>query len=67
MLMAEKYKPDGYITVSPYLIVDGAGETIRFLEAVLGAVELRRFLDDDGRSQNQPFCDLVVVQGVALQ
>lgn len=43
------YKPEGYTSVSPYLIVDGAAETIAFLERVFGAVELRRFAGDDGR------------------
>ena len=37
------FKPDGYTTVSPYLIVDGASATIEFLRNVLGAVEIRRF------------------------
>lgn len=37
------HKPDGYTTVSPYLIVDGATATIEFLRHVFGAVELRRF------------------------
>lgn len=41
--MDSEYKPDGYTTVSPYLIVDGADRTIRFLTAVFDAVELRRF------------------------
>lgn len=43
------HKPSGYSTVSPYLIVDGASETISFLERVFGAVELRRFPDENGR------------------
>src|SRR5262249_60314555 len=42
-------KPQGYSTVSPYLIVDGANRTIDFLVRVFGAVELRRFLDPTGR------------------
>lgn len=37
------YKPDGYTTISPYLIVNGASATIEFLRSVFGAVELRRF------------------------
>lgn len=37
------YKPDGYSTVSPYLVVDGANATIGFLIRVFGAQELRRF------------------------
>lgn len=47
--MNEAYKPDGYNSVSPYLIVDGASDTIEFLEAVFGATELRKFPDADGR------------------
>lgn len=47
--MSTSYKPDGYNTVSPYLIVDGASGTIEFLENVFGAVELRRFPGDAGK------------------
>jgi PhnB protein len=47
--MTSGCKPIGYSTVSPYLIVDGAAETIEFLTQVFGAVELRRFLDDSGK------------------
>jgi uncharacterized glyoxalase superfamily protein PhnB len=47
--MSESYRPEGYNAVSPYLIVDGASETIAFLQRVFGAVELRRFPDADGR------------------
>ena len=46
--MTAHRKPAGYSTVSPYLIVDGAAATIAFLERAFGAVELRRFADDDG-------------------
>jgi PhnB protein len=37
------YKPSGYTSVSPYLIVDGASRTIDFLVKVFGAEPLRRF------------------------
>lgn len=47
--MSASYKPDGYTSVSPYLIVDGAERTIEFLVRVFGAAELRRFPDDSGR------------------
>lgn len=47
--MNSPYKPSGYSTVSPYLIVDGAQGTIEFLKTVFGAVELRRFPDESGR------------------
>ncbi|MCU0634356.1 MAG: VOC family protein [Gemmatimonadaceae bacterium] len=40
--------PDGYSTVSPYLIVDGASATIEFLTRAFGAVEMRRFPSEDG-------------------
>jgi len=43
------YKPQGHTTVSPYLIVDGAGPTIDFLKTVFGAIELRRFRDSSGK------------------
>jgi uncharacterized glyoxalase superfamily protein PhnB len=42
-------KPEGYNSVSPYLIVDGAGELIDFLVSVFDAVEMRRFTDNSGR------------------
>src|SRR5262245_8678536 len=47
--MNSPFKPQDYSTVSPYLIVDGAQRTIEFLVAVLGAAELRRFPDAEGR------------------
>ena len=50
--MTSTYKPGGYPTVSPYLIVEGAAATIAFLEKVFGAVELRRFSDAAGKLQH---------------
>ena len=47
--MTSTYKPNGYTTASPYLIVDGASSTIDFLVRVFGAVELRRFPDNAGK------------------
>ena len=41
--MPPSHKPVGYTSVSPYLIVDGASETIDFLTRVFDANELRRF------------------------
>lgn len=37
------FKPTGYPSVSPYLIVDGAAGTIEFLPRTLDGTELRRF------------------------
>ncbi|HEX8831285.1 MAG TPA: VOC family protein [Longimicrobium sp.] len=47
--MTSAHKPQGYTTVSPYLIVNGAGGTIEFLSRVFGGVELRRFADETGK------------------
>lgn len=47
--MRKSFKPDKYSTVSPYLIVNGASESIAFLQQVFGAVELRRFPDATGK------------------
>ena len=43
------FKPQGYSTVSPYLIAGGVSRTIEFLVRVCGAVELRRFPDAAGQ------------------
>jgi uncharacterized glyoxalase superfamily protein PhnB len=42
------YKPVGYSTVSPYLVIAGAADTIAFLSLVFGAEEVRRFATPDG-------------------
>jgi len=47
--MSASYKPEGYSSVSPYLIVDSVKDTIGFLTKALDAVELRRFEGDGGR------------------
>ena len=47
--MTPAFRPDGYTTVSPYLVVDGAARTIDFLRRVFDASELRRFPDASGK------------------
>ncbi len=47
--MQTDFKPDGYSTISPYLIVPGAQQVINFLIRVFDGVPLRRFTDDSGR------------------
>ncbi len=47
--MKSSYKPEGYNSVSPYLVVNGADTTIKFLVKVFGAVELRQIPDDEGK------------------
>ncbi len=43
-----EWKPAGYPVLSPYLIVDDAAGTIRFLQTAFGAEELRRHEEDEG-------------------
>ncbi|HEX8321216.1 VOC family protein [Longimicrobium sp.] len=47
--MSASHKPEGYSTVSPYLIVDGASETIEFVVRVFDGVPLRQFADESGK------------------
>jgi PhnB protein len=47
--MAVKPKPDGYHSVTPYLIVEGAADLIAFLKAAFGAQEFHRFAAPGGR------------------
>jgi PhnB protein len=47
--MELSYKPEGYSSVSPYLIVSDADATIAFLVKVFNAIELRRISDDAGK------------------
>lgn len=43
------YKPEGYNSVSPYLIVDDARTTLAFLKAVFGCEPLFVHHDDEGQ------------------
>jgi PhnB protein len=52
MVMAVKPIPDGYHSVTPYLIVQGAPALIDFLKQVFDAVEKERFLRPDGAIQH---------------
>ena len=47
--MTATFKPKGYQSASPYLLVEGAEKTIAFLEKAFGAKEIRRFPDDKGQ------------------
>lgn len=43
-----RYKPEGYTSLSPYLVVDDAQEVLDFVKAVFGTDPLRVFRGDDG-------------------
>lgn len=46
--MMADWKPEGYSTVSPYLIVPGARKLIDFLEEAFGGIRLRCYEEPDG-------------------
>jgi len=46
--MAVRPIPDGYHTVTPYLVTEGAAELIDFMKAAFGAQERMRMAGDDG-------------------
>ena len=47
--MTTNYKPEGYNSLSPYLIVDNAEKLVALLTQVFNAQEYRRFEDKSGR------------------
>jgi PhnB protein len=47
--MAVKPVPDGYHSITPYLIVAGAAQAIEFYQRAFGASELMRMPDATGR------------------
>jgi PhnB protein len=61
----ENWKPEGYTSVSPYLIVSEPEVLIAFTEAAFGARELRRFCRPDGSIMHVEMCidDSVVMIG----
>jgi uncharacterized glyoxalase superfamily protein PhnB len=46
--MSKEYKPTGYNSVSPYLVVKGAQKLIDLLKQIFNAKELRRYDMPDG-------------------
>ena len=49
MTAAVKAIPEGYHTVTPYLILSGAGDAIAFYKKALGAEEVMRMEDPGGK------------------
>jgi PhnB protein len=47
--MSVKWKPDGYSSVNPYLIVNGAAKALAFYAKAFGAVERMRMPMPEGR------------------
>ncbi|WP_020531155.1 VOC family protein [Flexithrix dorotheae] len=48
-MKTKTFKPKGYNSLSPYLIVDDANKLVDFLIHVFDAKEFRRFEDENGR------------------
>jgi PhnB protein len=46
--MSAAFKPEGYTSVAPYLMVEGAQRVLDFLRDTFGATPLRRFDRSDG-------------------
>jgi uncharacterized glyoxalase superfamily protein PhnB len=46
--MEKQFKPEGYNSVSPYFIVNGAQKFIDLMKAIFDATELRRYDMPDG-------------------
>ena len=63
------YKPDGYSSVSPYLLVEGAQATVDFLKTVFGAEPLRIVPGEGGRLRHAEvrIDDTVVMLADALE
>ncbi|HEX5177100.1 MAG TPA: VOC family protein [Chthoniobacteraceae bacterium] len=49
MASSVKPLPDGYHTVTPYLIIHGAAQALEFYSRVFGAVEVMRFKGPGGK------------------
>ncbi|HEY6881116.1 MAG TPA: VOC family protein [Polyangiales bacterium] len=43
------YKPEGYTSAAPYLMVNGAAATIEFLKQVFDAEQLRTYARENGQ------------------
>ncbi len=65
--MAVNWKPEGYHTVTPYLIGRGTAELIEFLKQSFGAQERERLMRPDGKIMHAEvkIGDSVVMMGEA--
>lgn len=63
--MTADWKPEGYSTVSPYLIVSGAQDVIDFLTNAFDATPLRRYENPDGSIMHAEVrvADTVIMMG----
>jgi PhnB protein len=62
--MAVKPRPDGYHSVTPYLVVDGAARVIDLLKQVFNAQEMMRLAAPGGRIGH---ADLRIADSIAMR
>jgi len=67
--MSVKYIPDGYHTITPYLITTDVSRLINFLKSAFGARELERTVNDAGRIMHAlvKIGDSPVMMGEAIE
>lgn len=67
--MAVKPVPDGYHSVTPYLVVESVPRVIEFLKAAFDAVEMERMADGNGRVMHAQvrIGDSILMMGEAME
>jgi PhnB protein len=67
--MPVRYIPDGFHTVTPYLVIQGADRLIEFLKGAFAAVERDRTVNGSGRVMNAivQIGDSMVMMGEATE
>lgn len=66
--MSVKPIPDGYHTITPYLVCENLSELIEFLKSAFGAIEKERHLSKTGRVMHAEvqIGDSIVMMGEAM-
>lgn len=67
--MSVKPIPDGYHTITPYLVCDKLSELIDFLKIAFGAIEIERHLSKAGRVMHAEvkLGDSIIMMGEAME
>ncbi|MFZ1280336.1 MAG: VOC family protein [Ignavibacteriaceae bacterium] len=67
--MAVKPIPDGYHTITPYLVCERLSELIDFLKTAFGAIEIERHLSKSGRVMHAEIKlgDSIVMMGESME
>ena len=67
--MPVKPIPEGYHTITPYLVCNGLNELIEFLKSAFGAIEKERHLSKTGRVMHAEvqIGDSIVMMGEAME